>query len=79
LQKIISFHQHLVDDFEVEQPMKKRCKQCGEEKLAEDFYRAKDGVMGRRPECKRCSNAYHNEWARMRYQPLTRGRYQKAA
>ena len=32
-------------------------------------------ALGRRPECKACSNAYRNRWARARYVPKTGRRY----
>ena len=59
-------------------PEKKRCIYCGKEKPANNFYAAKECLLGRRPECKKCSNAYHNEWARSRYQPKTGRRYDKS-
>lgn len=57
----------------------KRCSKCGQVKAAQDFYAAKGGVLGRRPECKSCSNAYHNAWARRRYKPKTGRRYRTKA
>jgi endogenous inhibitor of DNA gyrase (YacG/DUF329 family) len=56
----------------------KRCGKCGQMKPLEQFYAARDCAGGRRPECKRCANAYHNSWARGRYVPARRGRYRKA-
>ena len=53
----------------------KRCTKCGQCKPAGEFYAAKGGVLGRRPDCKSCSNAYHNRWARRRYEPKTGRRY----
>jgi hypothetical protein len=53
----------------------KRCGKCGRVKPVGEFYAAKGGLSGRRPDCKSCSNAYHNEWARRRYVPKTGRRY----
>ena len=53
----------------------KKCTKCGKCKLAVEFYAAKGGLLGRRPECKACSNAYRNRWARARYVPKTGRRY----
>jgi hypothetical protein len=53
----------------------KRCSKCGGEKPLAEFYAAKGGLGGRRPECKRCSNSYRNSWARRRYVPKTGRRY----
>ena len=53
----------------------KRCTKCGKCKPAGEFYAAKGGVLGRRPECKACSNAYRSRWARSRYVPKTGRRY----
>ena len=50
----------------------KRCTKCGKCKPAGEFYAAKGGALGRRPECKACSNAYRNGWARARYVPKGR-------
>ncbi len=58
--------------------MKRRCVKCGKNKELEEFYPAKRCNLGRRPECKQCSNAYHNEWARARYKPKTGRRYDKS-
>jgi hypothetical protein len=41
---------------------KKTCTVCGEEKLLEEFYKQKDGYLGRRANCKLCSNKNLNEW-----------------
>lgn len=56
-------------------PAEKRCTKCGKSKPAEEFYAAKGGVLGRRPECKSCSNSYHSRWARQRYVPQTGRRF----
>jgi len=53
----------------------KRCTKCGKCKPAGEFYAAKGGLLGRRPDCKSCSNSYHNRWARRRYVPKTGRRY----
>lgn len=53
----------------------KRCTKCGKCKPVADFYAAKGGLLGRRPDCKSCSNSYHNAWARRRYAPKTGRRY----
>ncbi len=53
----------------------KQCTKCGKSKPAAESYAAKGGLHGRRPECKPCSNAYHNRWARQRYMPKTGRRY----
>ncbi len=53
----------------------KRCTKCGKCKSVEEFYAAKGGLHGRRPDCKVCSNSYHNGWARSRYVPKTGRRY----
>ena len=53
----------------------KRCAKCGQVKPAGEFYAAKRCAQGRRPECKACSNSYHNGWARRRYVPKTGRRY----
>jgi hypothetical protein len=53
----------------------KRCTKCGKSKPAGEFYAAKGGALGRRPECKACSNEYRNRWARRRYVPKTGRRY----
>lgn len=53
----------------------KRCSKCGEVKPAGEFYAAARCLLGRRPECKRCNNAYHNGWARHRYVPKTGRRF----
>jgi hypothetical protein len=53
----------------------KRCTKCGKCKPVEEFYAAKGGLLGRRPDCKACSNSYHNRWARQRYVPKTGRRY----
>jgi hypothetical protein len=37
--------------------------------------RREGGLLGRRPDCKRCANDYHNRWARRRYAPKTGRRY----
>jgi len=54
----------------------KRCTKCGKVKSVQEFYAAKGGMLGRRPDCKQCSNSYHNRWARRRYVPKTGRRYQ---
>ena len=56
-------------------PAEKRCTKCGKVKPVNDFYAAKGGLAGRRPECKRCGNAYHQVWARERYVPRSGRRY----
>ena len=53
----------------------KRCTKCGKCKPVVEFYAAKGGLHGRRPDCKSCSNSYHNRWARSRYVPKTGRRY----
>ena len=53
----------------------KRCTKCGKCKPAGEFYAARGGALGRRPECKACSNAYRSRWARSRYVPKTGRRY----
>ena len=53
----------------------KRCTKCGKCKPAGEFYAAKGGALGRRPECKACSNEYRSRWARRRYVPKTGRRY----
>ncbi|MET0625742.1 MAG: hypothetical protein ABW250_22595 [Pyrinomonadaceae bacterium] len=53
----------------------KKCRKCGKVKPAGEFYAAKGGLLGRRPDCKSCSNSYHNRWARRRYVPKTGRRY----
>lgn len=53
----------------------KRCTKCGKCKPAGEFYAARGGLLGRRPECKSCSNSYRNAWARRRYTPKTGRRY----
>ena len=53
----------------------KACSKCGQVKSVEEFYAAKRGLLGRRPDCKACSNSYHNAWARRRYVPKTGRRY----
>lgn len=46
-------------------PPTKRCTGCGEIKSIEDFYRAVNGCRhGRKPRCKRCSNADARAWER---------------
>jgi len=57
----------------------KRCTKCGKSKPAGEFYAARGGRLGRRPECKSCSNAYRNGWARRRYVPKTGRRYRTKA
>ena len=56
-------------------PETKRCTKCGQVKPAAEFYAAKGGALGCRPECKKCSNEYHNRWARRHYVPKTGSRY----
>jgi len=51
------------------------CTKCGRVKPLAEFYSFKKGKHGRRPDCKSCHNAYHNDWARARYEPKVRGRY----
>lgn len=41
---------------------KKKCSVCGEEKLLENFYKQKLGYLGRRANCKICSNKKINKW-----------------
>jgi hypothetical protein len=53
----------------------KRCTKCGKCKPAGEFYAAKGSALGRRPECKACSNAYRNRRARRRYVRKTGRRY----
>jgi len=53
----------------------KRCTKCGKCKPVEGFYAARGCAAGRRPECKSCSNSYHNRWARRRYVPKIGRRY----
>jgi hypothetical protein len=53
----------------------KRCTKCGKVKPVGEFYAAKGGLLGHRPDCKSCSNSYHNRWARSRYVPKTGRRY----
>jgi hypothetical protein len=53
------------------------CTGCGKVKALTEFYAHKRGMYGRRPDCKRCHNAYHNDWARERYVPKVRGRYKR--
>jgi hypothetical protein len=53
----------------------KRCSKCGKVKPAGEFYAAKGGLHGRRPDCKACANSYHNRGARARYVPKTGRRY----
>jgi hypothetical protein len=59
--------------------VEKRCTKCGKCKPAGEFYAAKGGLLGRRPDCKQCSNGYHNRWARARYVPKTGRRYRTRA
>jgi hypothetical protein len=56
-------------------PAQKRCTKCGEVKPAQEFYAAKGGLLGRRPDCKACANSYRSRWARKRYVPKTGRRY----
>jgi hypothetical protein len=45
----------------------RRCRKCGVRKVLEvAFYRDRSCKGGRRPECKRCRNAYRREWSRRR-------------
>jgi hypothetical protein len=45
----------------------RRCSRCGVRKVLEmAFYRDRTCRGGRRPECKRCRNAYRTEWSRRR-------------
>ena len=53
----------------------KTCSKCSQVKPAGEFYAAQRCLLGRRPECKRCTNDYHNRWARDRYVPKTGRRY----
>lgn len=53
----------------------KRCSKCGAVKPLGEFYAHGRGLHGRRPDCKRCHNGYHNGWARRRYVPKTGRRY----
>ncbi len=42
--------------------MKKICSKCGEEKPLQDFYKQKNGYLGRRADCKICSGKKIEEW-----------------
>jgi hypothetical protein len=53
----------------------KVCSKCGRRLPLMAFYAHKRGIMGRRPDCKRCHNSYRNGWARRRYVPKTGRRY----
>lgn len=45
----------------------RRCSRCQVRKVLEvAFYRDRSCRGGRRPECKRCRNAYRREWSRRR-------------
>jgi hypothetical protein len=41
---------------------KKKCSICGEEKLLNKFYKQKNGYLGRRANCKVCSNKKVKKW-----------------
>lgn len=41
---------------------KKICSKCGDEKLLEEFYKQKLGYLGRRADCKICSNKNIKKW-----------------
>jgi len=41
---------------------KKVCSKCDEEKKLEEFYKQKGGYLGRRADCKICSNKKNKEW-----------------
>lgn len=41
---------------------KKICSKCNEEKILDEFYKQKGGYLGRRANCKICSNKKNNEW-----------------
>ncbi|HEX8560332.1 MAG TPA: hypothetical protein VF668_19705 [Pyrinomonadaceae bacterium] len=53
----------------------KTCSKCGRRLPLTAFYALRRGLLGRRPDCKACHNAYRNGWARRRYVPKTGRRY----
>jgi hypothetical protein len=59
--------------------MRKQCSKCWKIKPLTEFYAHKEGLMGRRSDCKQCHNRYHNQWARKRYVPKTGRRHDMSA
>lgn len=58
----------------------KTCRKCDQTKPLDDFFRSKQGVLGRHSQCKVCFRAYYDQWyAKNRERVLEKQRQHHAA